>query len=101
MTGRAGTAKGVAIQATSIVKGRESEGGEGAGFTPIRGWWIFLLLQFKYFFSIFLNLFLTSIFNRFFFDFGGVLEAKMAPKIDFWSDLFDVFWGPSFLSLFC
>ena len=37
MTGRAGTAKGVAVGLKNFVKGRESEGGEGAGSTPVRG----------------------------------------------------------------
>ena len=49
------------------------------------------------FFAFFSNVFLTSIFLRFFFDFGGVLEAKMASKIDFWRGFWDAFWAPSFL----
>ena len=32
MTGRAGSAKGVAVGLKNFVKGRESEGGEGAGW---------------------------------------------------------------------
>ena len=41
MTGRAGTAKGVAVgQKKSFVMGRESEGGEGAGFSLARSWWM-------------------------------------------------------------
>ena len=48
------------------------------------------------FFAFFSNVFLTSIFLRFFFDFGGVLEAKMASKIDFWRGFWDAFWAPSF-----
>ena len=53
------------------------------------------------FFAFFSNVFLTSMFLRCFFDFGGVLEAKMAPKIDFWSHFLDAFSGPSFLNVFC
>ena len=30
-------------------------------------------------------------------DFGGVLEAKMRPKIDFWSAFWRLFFVPSFL----
>ena len=40
------------------------------------------------------------VFRGFFFDFGEVLEAKMAPKIDFWSVFWDVFLEPSFLKNF-
>ena len=52
----------------------------------------FLALFFESFFSI--------VFDRFFVDLGGVLEAKMGPKIDFWSDFLDVFLEPSFLRVF-
>ena len=37
---------------------------------------------------------------RVFFDFEGVLEAKLAPKIDFWTAFWDVFLAPSFWSVF-
>ena len=48
------------------------------------------------FFAFFSSLFLTSFLIGFLIDFGEVLEAKMAPKIDFWSDFLDVFSAPSF-----
>ena len=43
------------------------------------------------FFEFFRRSFLTSFFDGFLVDFGGVWEAKIAPKIDFWSDFLDVF----------
>ena len=52
------------------------------------------------FLLFFSRLFLTSIFNRFFFDFGGVLEAKMGPKIDVWSPFWALFFAPLFLNDF-
>ena len=48
------------------------------------------------FFAFFSHLVLTSIFHRFFFDFGEVLEAKMAPQINFWRAFWDAFLAPSF-----
>ena len=69
MTGRAGTAKGVAVGLKNFVKGRESEGGEGAWFTLIGGWWIFFMgscwLFFRIFFESFFNIDFLSIFLRF------------------------------------
>ena len=55
----------------------------GGGFWQVLGFpkWVSLAL-FLLFFSSF---FLTLILIRFFFDFGGVLEANLAPKIDFWA----------------
>ena len=52
---------------------------------------------FLFFFS---SLVLASFLIGFFFDFGGILEAKMAPKIDFWSVFLDVLLEPSFLKIF-
>ena len=40
------------------------------------------------------------VFDRYFFDFGEVLEAKMGPKIDFWIHFWDAFLAPSFWSYF-
>ena len=45
---------------------------------------------------LFSNLFLTWFMKGFFFDFGEVLEPKMAPKIDFCSDFLDILLEPSF-----
>ena len=69
---------------------------------PVRGslailggpWFCFVFL---FFFS---SLVLASFLIGFFFDFGGILEAKMAPKIDFWSVFLDVLLEPSFLKIF-
>ena len=56
-----------------------------------------MLALFCLFFS---SLFLTLISEGFFFDFGGILEAKMGPKIDFWTAFWDAFLAPSFWSFF-
>ncbi len=58
----------------------------------------FLLSVFFAFFCMFLK---HRLLNRFFFDLGGFLEAKMVPEIDFWSDFFDVCLVPSFCSFLC
>ena len=52
---------------------------------------------FLFFFS---SLVLASFLIGFFSDFGGFLETKMTPKIDFWSVFWDVFLEPSFLKNF-
>ena len=72
MTGRAGTAKGVAVGLKNFVKGRESEGGEGAGF--------FYWAHVGIFFAFFSNPFLTSFWTRFFFDFGKFRKPNCVPK---------------------
>ena len=56
-----------------------------------------LVVFFLFFFS---SLVLASFLIGFFSDFGGFLETKMAPKIDFWSVFWDVFLEPSFLTVF-
>ena len=81
----------------SLDKGR----GLGRGWWPIAmgpeagGFFYWALVGF--FLLFFPCLFSTSFLIGFFFDFGGVWEAKMAPKIDFWSDFWDVLLTPSFL----
>ena len=93
MTGRAGTAKGIALGLKNFVKGRESEGGEGARFTLIRGWWIsqvglvgtFLAL----FFVTFFNIDFLSIFLRFWRGLGG----QNASQNRFLERFLDCFFG--------
>ena len=48
------------------------------------------------FLDIFSLFFLTSFFHRFFFDFGGVWEAKMRPKTEFWKGFWNAFLASSF-----
>ena len=43
---------------------------------------------------------LNVVFDRFFFDFGRVLETKIRPKIDFLRGFWDAFLALSFWSLF-
>ena len=53
------------------------------------------------FFLCFFRIFFQQRFNRFFFDFWRVLEARMAPEIDFSTIFSDVFSHPRFISIFC
>ena len=101
MTGRAGTAKGVSYIATALILIGEGFGEGRARGRPRHeagGFFYWGLVGFFLFF--FSSLVLASFLIGFFSDFGGFLETKMAPKIDFWCVFWDVFLEPSFLKNF-
>ena len=53
-----------------------------------------------HFFGSFFKSFFKHRFYKFFLRFWWVLEAKMAPQIDFWRGFWEAFLGPSFWSVF-
>ena len=101
MTGRAGTAKGVAFGLYILI----GEGVRGRGGHPIDPesgvggffYWGHVSVFFCFFFKCFFNI----VFISFLFNFGWVLEANLASKIGFWAAFWDVFLVPSFWSIFC